>query len=686
MRRLLWIATSCGALVGPGPRRPQSRLHVFGRQGIDLRPLRPLVDVVEDAYITQDSRLTKDRSVVIVTTASLPWMTGTAVNPALRAAYMVGNGYKDVTLLLPWLSDPEDQKTLFNGRVFKTQGEQEEFVREWITKNAPDAPASSLNLGWYPSRYATGLGSILNLDDMMTNIPSTKNDIVILEEPEHLNWYRNGPRWTSRFRHVVGVAHTNYEAYAIADNEGMENPTEEFNVKAERFFTETVTRAHCDVVVQLSRTLRPLPHSRVENVHGVRKCFLDVGAQGGPPAFIQKPTDARCYFVGKAMWAKGYTQLLVLKDTNDIKIDCYGGGPELTDIQNKSSVLDCGLVFKGPADHADASIFGAYDVFVNPSISEVLCTATAEALAMGKRVVIAEHPSNEFFYQFDTCYKVPPGDSEAFKRQLNDALDAAAADRVTYKPWASPNLPDALKPLTWSAATDRLVTSSALDARAPPARLALASLVMHSYHWGMTASPLALDLFLTLSGAGPHTAWSDRRDELIGSVGGVTRTDESDSKFQEILRRNLASTSRALKNANRLSKVISERLRKRDGAAQLQRRLGPTLRPRRRRKLREALPGPGVPLVAVRAEEEELAIEESLFEEEPTPPRETNWPRTQRAWRRVRGQYQLFSASWLEPRQFRERDRSLPKAIARSAACATRSLRSELASNATNTK
>ena len=25
---------------------------------------------------------------------------------------------------------------------------------------------------------------------------------------------------------------------------------------------------------------------------------------------------------------------------------------------------------------------------------------------------------------------------------------------------------------------------------------------MHSYHWGMTASPLALDLFLTMSGAG----------------------------------------------------------------------------------------------------------------------------------------------------------------------------------------
>lgn len=75
----------------------------------------------------------------------------------------------------------------------------------------------------------------------------------------------------------------------------------------------------------------------------------------------------------------------------------YGSGPDADEIRDKAQALGLSVKFFPATDHAELT---QYKIFVNPSESEVLCTTVAEALAMGKFAIIAEHPSNEFFYQF----------------------------------------------------------------------------------------------------------------------------------------------------------------------------------------------------------------------------------------------------------------------------------------------
>lgn len=416
------------------------------------------VEVLEEAEVAEhlDYSVVSDlrrgaRDIVIVTTAALPWMTGTAVNPVLRAVYLAKRGHR-VTLVVPWLESEADQRKVYPGGVlFKGKEEQRKVIEEWIKAQRG---CVEVCIRFYEGVYSKEFGSILPLGDITGMFGGGwARDVCVLEEPEHLTWHHTGARWTSLFRFVVGVVHTNYLEYA--KKHGVFGPQRALFLS---FLNKWVCRSYCHRVIKLSDAVQTLPHSVTSNVHGVRDRFIDIGkGRGG------KPFKNGAYFLGKVLWAKGYRQLVDLMDDHFVRtderlpIDFFGAGPDLDEVRRRvadsyglSLVQIHGLV----VDHA-SEYLQRYKVYVNPSKSDVVCTATAEALAMGKFVVCLKHPSNEFFSTFDNCliYETP----EQFSAQLAYALanePAPLSEEDVFR-------------LSWEAATERFYDASFIPS--PPA-------------------------------------------------------------------------------------------------------------------------------------------------------------------------------------------------------------------------
>ena len=157
------------------------------------------------------------RKICVVTTAGLPWRTGTAVNPLARALYLTrGRPKHSVTLMIPWLEAREEQVKVYGKNDFETPEEQEAWTRKYCRErilNSTDEKGSAegsdeedesndetsddevdnLLIRFYPAKYHTSLGSIFATVDICALIPQEEADIAILEEPEHLTWFRSLP-------------------------------------------------------------------------------------------------------------------------------------------------------------------------------------------------------------------------------------------------------------------------------------------------------------------------------------------------------------------------------------------------------------------------------------------------------------------------------------------------------------
>lgn len=439
--------------------------HIDGPPTIPCEPRHSSHAVLppqEDLTAASDMRASK-RDIAIVTTAAIPWMTGTSVNPVLRALYLAHDGHR-VTLIVPWIP-PEQQSHIFakGSPLFTTRQQQRDFIHNWGYKQLP----ATFDVLFYEGVYAPQYGSILPVGAMTDVIVSHlhEKDVCILEEPEHLTWHHSGKIWTELFKYVVGIIHTNYIEYA--KKVGFFGPQK---AAALLLLNMWVCRGYCHRIIKLSDAVQHFPNSVTRNVHGVRDKFMNIGIRRSGPF----PRGA--YFMGKVLWAKGYRDLIncMIEHYNltnePLAIDFYGAGPDVPQVKQQldSHPALSAVVFDARVADPTSTRLQGYKIFVNASKSDVVCTATAEALAMGKLVVCLDHPSNEFFATFPNCvtYRTP----EEFSKAMLEAFEREPQPL---------SVQDAYR-LSWEAATERLYDAMRVPlSRSKPSKVGAALASAH---------------------------------------------------------------------------------------------------------------------------------------------------------------------------------------------------------------
>jgi digalactosyldiacylglycerol synthase len=167
----------------------------------------------------------------------------------------------------------------------------------------------------------------------------------------------------------------------------------------------------------------------------------------------------------------------------------------LQSVEIRAKASNLPLTFHGAKDHADEDLQN-FKVFVNPSISDVVATTTAEALAMGKFVVCAAHPCNEYFSTFSNC--ITYRSSDEFAEKLEYAL--------THDP--KPLSPAELSSLSWEHATERFLDAAQLT---PLERCGRLEQVFDSVAAAAHNALTGVEAFRVNAGAGAHTMYSPQR-------------------------------------------------------------------------------------------------------------------------------------------------------------------------------
>lgn len=377
---------------------------------------------------------------VVTTSAALPWMTGPALLSAWHACGLAALGFR-VVYLIPWL-DRGSQERLWGEQRFATFQEQVTWLQgEVLALGCPSLPACQP----YRAVYLPFLRSIVPVQDVFKAAPASR--CLVANEPEHLGWYPplTAGRKAIRSAKTIGLSMTNYEAFVQAS--GL--PFSERLSKVISWLNGWAINQRIDLPLRLS------PALTLPNV-----AFRDARITGGLPAYAQvppvSPETGGAYFLGALIWEKGLADLERIALGSGQPIAVYGNGRDEHAFRAQVAQRGAALAFHGPNARFWEEI-KRYRVFVNPSRSEVLCTATVEALLAGRHVVLPDCPGNLPFQGYANAH---------FYSSLEGAVAALQAALTT-----EPDAPLAVRDdFNWMASCRRLAALSGVENSGEKAR------------------------------------------------------------------------------------------------------------------------------------------------------------------------------------------------------------------------
>ncbi|XP_065866352.1 digalactosyldiacylglycerol synthase 1, chloroplastic-like [Euphorbia lathyris] len=252
------------------------------------------------------------RHVAIVMTLSLPWMRDNVVNPPFGVAYLAKSEKQNVTLVVPWLCK-SDQELMYHKSVsLSSVEEQESYIRSCVEDMI--SFKADFKISFYSGKFSKERRSIIRAGDTSQFISLKETDVVILEEPERLNWYHHGKHWISKFNHVIGVIHTNYLEYTKREKNGV----------LKSFLGKRINRAYYVKVLRLSAATHDFHKFVVCNVNGVNPKFLKIGETVVVEMKLgQQAFSKGAYSLGNMVWAKGYNELIDLLAKQKSELDGF---------------------------------------------------------------------------------------------------------------------------------------------------------------------------------------------------------------------------------------------------------------------------------------------------------------------------------------------------------------------------